>query len=147
MHDIDLLLTLTGGLSAALVLGFIALRLRLPPIVGYLTAGLLIGPHTPGFVANRVLAEQLAEVGVILLMFGVGLHFHLRDLLAVRRVALTGAFGQIAVSIAIGTAAARSFGWSWPAAVLFGTALSVASTVVLTRVLAENSDLHSQTGR
>jgi CPA2 family monovalent cation:H+ antiporter-2 len=147
MHNIDLLVTLTGGLTAALALGFLALKLRLPPIVGYLVAGLLIGPHTPGFVANRVLAEQLAEVGVILLMFGVGLHFHIRDLLAVRRIALTGAFGQIAVSIAIGTAAARSFGWSWPAAALFGTALSVASTVVLTRVLADNGDLHSQTGR
>jgi monovalent cation:H+ antiporter-2, CPA2 family len=147
MHNTDLILTLTSGLAFALVFGFIALRLRLPPIVGYLIAGLLIGPYTPGYTANREIAEQLAEIGVILLMFGIGLHFHVKDLLKVRGVAVTGALTQIAVATALGSIAGRSFGWPWPAAVLFGIALSVASTVVLTRVLSDNRDLQSQTGR
>lgn len=147
MHNIDLILTLTGGLGVALALGFVALQLRLPPIVGYLMAGLLIGPHTPGFVANRALADQLAEVGIILLMFGVGLHFHIKDLLAVRNVALTGALGQIVIATALATVASHGFGWSWHAAIVFGVALSVASTVVLIRVLADNRDLHSHSGR
>lgn len=147
MHNIDLILTLTTALSAALVLGFLALRMKLPPIVGYMAAGLVIGPHTPGFVANRGMADQLAEIGVILLMFGVGLHFHVKDLLAVRRVAITGALVQIAAATFLGALAGRSFGWSWEAGAVFGVALSVASTVVLTRVLADNNDLYSQTGR
>lgn len=117
------------------------------PIVGYLLAGLLVGPHTPGFVADATLADQLAEIGVILLMFGVGLHFHLKDLLAVRRVALTGALCQSLAATALGAAAARAFGWGWPAGIVIGLALSVASTVVLTRVLSDHGDLHSRTGR
>src|SRR6185436_14544887 len=110
-------------------------------------AGLLIGPHTPGFIVNRAIAEQLAEVGVILLMFGVGLHFRLNDFLAVRGIAVTGALVQIAAVTALGILAGSRFGWSLPAAAVFGIALSVASTVVVTRVLADNSDLQSQVGR
>src|SRR5205814_714947 len=140
--NIDLILTITGGLAVALAFGYVTHRLRLSPIVGYLLAGVAVGPHTPGFVADRHLAEQLAEVGVILLMFGVGLHFHLGDLLAVRRVAVPGAVGQSLVATLLGVAAARAFGWDWAAGVVFGLALSVASTVVLTRVLADNRDLH-----
>ena len=97
-HNLDLLLTLTGGLSAALALGLVTQWLRLSPIVGYLLAGVMVGPFTPGFVAHAAIAEQLAEIGVILLMFGVGLHFHLRELLAVRRVAIPGALAQIVVA-------------------------------------------------
>ena len=147
MHNLDLILTLTAGLTVALACGLLALRLKLPPIVGYLIAGMIIGPHTPGFVGNRAIADQLAEIGVILLMFGVGLHFHLKDLLAVRGVAITGALVQIAVASVCGAFAARSFGWSWAAGAIFGVALSVASTVVLTRVLSDNHDLQSRTGR
>src|SRR6266540_6919426 len=102
MSHLDLILTLTGGLAAALVLGYLTHRLGLSPIVGYLLGGIAVGPHTPGFVANRVLADQLAEIGVILLMFGVGLHFHLRDLLAVRRIAITGALVQIVSATTLG---------------------------------------------
>jgi len=147
MHNADLILTLTAGLSAALVFGFLALKVRLPPMVGYLVAGLLLGPYTPGFVADRRLAEQFAEIGVILLMFGVGLQFHVKDLLAVRRIAVTGALTQIAWATTLGALAARAFGWSWPAAIVFGMAPAVASTVVLTRVLTDNGDLQSRTGR
>src|SRR5919199_3647759 len=103
MHgNLDLILTLTGSLAAALVLGYVTHRLGLSPIVGYLLAGVAVGPKTPGFVANRELAEQLAEVGVILLMFGVGLHFHLKELLGVRRVAVPGAIAQSATATALG---------------------------------------------
>src|SRR5918999_5559191 len=94
MHNIELILTLTGGLAAALICGYVTFRLGLSPIVGYLIAGFLVGPNTPGFVANQHLADQFAEVGVILLMFGVGLQFHIKELLAVRRVALPGALGR-----------------------------------------------------
>ena len=146
MHNIDLILTLTGGLAAALALGYVTHRLGLSPLVGYLLAGIAVGPYTPGFVADRHLAEQLAEVGVILLMFGVGLHFHLEDLLAVRRVAIPGAIVQSAVATGLGAWVARMFGWSWSAGVVFGLALSVASTVVLVRVLADHRDLHTPTG-
>lgn len=145
-HNIDLILTLTGGLTAALVLGFLTQRARLSPIVGYLLAGIIVGPFTPGFVANKDIAAQFAEIGVILLMFGVGLHFHLKDLLAVRKVAIPGALVQIAVATALGAVVTRMFGWSWTAGVVFGMAISVASTVVLTRVLADHNDLHTPTG-
>ena len=104
MHSTDLILTLTGGLVGALIFGYVTQRLKLSPIVGYLVAGLVIGPHTPGFVANQAIAEQLAEVGVILLMFGVGLQFHVEELLAVRRVAVPGAVVQSAVATALGVA-------------------------------------------
>ncbi|HVK12172.1 MAG TPA: cation:proton antiporter, partial [Gemmataceae bacterium] len=146
MHDNDLILTLAGGLAAALVAGYVTHRVGLSPIVGYLAAGIAVGPHTPGFVADVHLAEQLAEVGVILLMFGVGLHFHLEELLAVRRVAVPGAVVQSLVATVLGALVARSFGWDWRAGVVFGLALSVASTVVLTRVLTDNNDLHTPTG-
>lgn len=108
MHNPDLVLTLTAGFAVALVFGFLALRFRLPSIVGYLLAGLLLGPYTPGYIANHEIAQQLAEIGVILLMFGVGLHFHLKDLLAVRRVALTGAICEITILASVGTAVSRS---------------------------------------
>ena len=146
MHAYDLILTLTGGLSAALVLGFLTQRIGLSPIVGYLLAGTLVGPHTPGFVADAGLAEQLAEIGVILLMFGVGLQFHVEELLAVRKVAVPGAIGQSAVATVLGMLLARSFGWDWAAGLVFGMALAVASTVVLIRVLADNNDLHTPAG-
>jgi CPA2 family monovalent cation:H+ antiporter-2 len=146
MHAYDLILTLTGGLSAALALGYVTQRLGLSPIVGYLLAGTLVGPYTPGFVADHALAEQLAEVGVILLMFGVGLQFHLEELLAVRGVAVPGAIAQSAVATGLGAVLARSVGWSWPAGVIFGMALAVASTVVLVRVLADHNDLHTPSG-
>jgi monovalent cation:H+ antiporter-2, CPA2 family len=146
MHAYDLILTLTGGLSAALVLGYITQRLGLSPIVGYLLAGTLVGPHTPGFVANAMLAEQLAEIGVILLMFGVGLQFHIAELLAVRRVAVPGAIAQSAVATVLGALLGRAFGWEWSAGIVFGMALSVASTVVLVRVLSDNNDLHTPAG-
>ena len=146
MHAYNLILTLTGGLCAALVLGYITQRLSLSPIVGYLLAGTLVGPHTPGFVADAEIAEQLAEIGVILLMFGVGLQFHLDELLAVRRVAVPGAIAQSLVATALGTLLGRAFGWDWPAGLVFGMALSVASTVVLARVLADNNDLHTPAG-
>src|SRR5262249_52760665 len=146
MHSIDLILTLTAGLSAALVLGYITQRIGLSPIVGYLLAGTLVGPHTPGFVANTSIAEQLAEVGVILLMFGVGLQLHVEELLAVRRVALPGAVGQSAVATGLGALIGWGFGWGWSAGIIFGMALSVASTVVLIRILSDNHDLHTPTG-
>ncbi len=147
MHaNLDLILTLTGGLSAALVLGYITQRLGLSPIVGYLLAGIAVGPTTPGFVANRDVADQLAEVGVILLMFGVGLQFHLKELLAVRRIAIPGAVFQSLVATVLGAVIARALGWDWTAGLVFGLAISVASTVVLVRVLADNNDLHTPTG-
>src|SRR5207249_3275678 len=146
MPHLDLILTVTGGLAAALVLGYLTHRLGLSPIVGYLVAGTLVGPHTPGFVANSALADELAEIGVVLLMFGVGLQFHIQELLAVRRVAVPGAIVQSIVATALGAAVARAFGWTWPASVVFGVALSVASTVVLVRVLTDNHELHTPTG-
>jgi monovalent cation:H+ antiporter-2, CPA2 family len=146
MHEYTLILTLTGGLASALALGYVTQRLGLSPIVGYLLAGTLVGPHTPGFVADSTLAEELAEVGVILLMFGVGLQFHVEELFAVRRVAIPGAVAQSAIATALGVALARAFGWDWPAGLLFGLALSVASTVVLVRVLSDNNDLHTPSG-
>src|SRR5215813_10281953 len=133
MHNFDLIATLAGGFIGALALGYVTHRMGWSPIVGYLLAGILVGPHTPGFVANRELAEQLAEVGVILLMFGVGLHFHLKELLEVRRVAVPGAVGQSLVATLLGGLVAWAFGWGWAAGLVFGLAISVASTVVLLR--------------
>lgn len=145
-HDIDLIFTLTGGLTAALVLGFITHRIGLSPIVGYLVAGILVGPFTPGFVADKPLADQLAEIGVILLMFGVGLHFHVRDLWEMRKVAVPGALVQIAVATALGALVGQIAGWSRGASIIFGLAISVASTVVLTRVLTDGKILHTPSG-
>jgi len=146
VHGVDLILTLTGGLVAALVGGYITQRLKLSPIVGYILAGLVIGPYTPGFVADRQSAEQLAEVGVILLMFGVGLQLHIEDLLAVKRVAIPGAIFQSLVATAIGAVVVVNAGWGLSAGIVYGVALSVASTVVLVRVLADNRQLHTPTG-
>jgi CPA2 family monovalent cation:H+ antiporter-2 len=146
MHSYDLILTLSSGLGAALILGYVTHRLGLSPIVGYLLAGTLVGPHTPGFVADSALAEQLAEVGVILLMFGVGLQFHIEELLAVRRIAAPGALAQSLVATLLGALLARAFGWEWSAGLVFGMALAVASTVVLVRILSDNNDLHTQAG-
>src|SRR5205823_8277751 len=143
MHHLDLILTLTGGLATALMLGYLTHRLGLSPIVGYLVGGILVGPHTPGFVANQALAEQLAEVGVILLMFGVGLQFHLNELLAVRQVAVPGALGRSVIITLLGTLVGVAYGWGWSAGLVFGLTLSVASTVVLLRVLADNGDLQT----
>jgi CPA2 family monovalent cation:H+ antiporter-2 len=139
--------TIAGSLAFAFVGGFIAVRLHLPPLVGYLLAGIAVGPYTPGFVADAKLAQQLAEIGVILLMFGVGMHFSVRDLLAVRGVALPGAIAQIAVATALGVGVAYSWGWSVGAGLVFGLALSVASTVVLLRALEAQGRLKSGDGR
>jgi len=146
-HETTLVATLAVGLAVAFLFGFAAARLRLPPLVGYLVAGVVVGPFTPGFVADSRLAGQLAEVGVILLMFGVGLHFSFRDLAAVRRIALPGAAIQIAVIAAAGAGVARLWGWSGGAAVVFGLALSVGSTVVLLRALEGRGSLDSVNGR
>ena len=145
-HEVDLILTLAGGLSAALVLGFITQKLHLSPLVGYLLAGILVGPHSPGFVADASTAAQCAEIGVILLMFGVGLHFHLKDLLAVSGIALCGAAVQISLATFAGMGLMHLFGFSPLAGAVYGMAISVASTVVLTRVLADNHTLHTHTG-
>jgi monovalent cation:H+ antiporter-2, CPA2 family len=142
-----LLVTLAGAFGVAFVLGVLVTKLRLPPLVGYLLAGLVLGPHSPGFVADIDLAQQLAEVGVILLMFGVGLHFSPGDLQKVRRVALPGALLQMAIAFALGFFTARSWGWSSPAAVVFGLSLCVASTVVVLRVLEDRGLLDSFDGR
>jgi monovalent cation:H+ antiporter-2, CPA2 family len=145
-HNLDLIMTLVGGFTAALICGYISSRLGLSPIVGYLVAGILIGPYTPGFVADENLASQMSEIGVILLMFGVGLQFHIKELLAVKRVAIPGAIAQIAAATALGALTMHLFGWSWKAGIVFGLAISVASTVVLIRVLSDNNALHSRAG-
>jgi CPA2 family monovalent cation:H+ antiporter-2 len=147
MHDSTLISTLAVGLSAALIGGIIAAKLRLPPLVGYLLAGLAVGPNTPGFVADSHIAPQLAEVGVILLMFGVGIHFAPRDLLAVRRIALPGAIGQVAVATLLGIGLAQWWNWTLGEGIVFGLALSVASTVVLLRALESRSAVDSEDGR
>jgi CPA2 family monovalent cation:H+ antiporter-2 len=142
-----LITTIAAAFGLALILGFIAVRLRLPALVGYLIAGVIIGPATPGFVADIELSRQLAEIGVMLLMFGVGLHFSLDELLAVRRIALPGAIAQIAVATALGMAVTSFWGWSFGAGIVFGLALSVASTVVLLRALEDRGVLDSINGR
>ena len=146
MHDLPLITTIAAAFTAAWVLGLITQRLRLSPIVGYLLAGVTIGPHTPGFVGDVKLAHQLSEIGVILLMFGVGLHFHVRDLLAVRNVAIPGAVGQSLVATLLGVAVAVAFGWTIKSGLVLGMAMAVASTVVLIRVLTDNRMLDSTHG-
>ena len=145
-HDLPLITTIAAAFTAAWVLGLITQRLRLSPIVGYLLAGIAIGPHTPGFVGDASLAPQLAELGVILLMFGVGLHFHLEDLLAVRNVALPGAVGQSLIATLLGVAVALAAGWSFKSGLVLGMAMAVASTVVLIRVLTDNRQLETTAG-
>jgi len=146
-HEISLITTVAAGLGLALIIGFAATRLGLPPLVGYLVAGIIIGPGTPGFVADIELASQLAEIGVMLMMFGVGLHFSIQDLLAVRRIAIPGALVQIGVATVLGAATALWWGWSAGAALVFGLSLSVASTVVLLRALEARGVLSSLNGR
>jgi CPA2 family monovalent cation:H+ antiporter-2 len=146
-HDVPLIATIAVSLAFAFAGGLLAVRLRLPPVVGYLLAGIVVGPFTPGFVADAHLAPQLAEIGVILLMFGVGMHFSIRDLFAVRRVALPGAFTQIIVATALGAGMAILWGWSLGAGIIFGLSLSVASTVVLLRALEDRDMINSNGGR
>ena len=134
-HHTPLIATIVVGLVLAFGLGALAHRFRISPLVGYLLAGILMGPYTPGFVADQDLANQLAEIGVILLMFGVGLHFSLNDLLSVRALAIPGAIGQIAIATLLGMALAHALGWGLGAGLVFGLALSVASTVVLLRAM------------
>lgn len=146
-HHTPLIATIVAGLVVAFVMGAVAHRLRVSPVAGYLFAGVLIGPFTPGFVADTELATELAEIGVILLMFGVGLHFSLKDLLSVRKIAVPGALAQIAVATLLGLALARFLGWSLPAGLIFGLALSVASTVVLLRALQARDAVKTERGR
>ena len=146
MHDLPLISTLAGGLAAALVFGWVTQRLGLSTLVGYMLAGILVGPYTPGFVADANLATQMAEIGVILLMFSVGMHFHPQELLRVWRIAVPGAVAQSAVATVAGWAVARAFGWSDAAGIVFGMALAVASTVVLMRMLVDQDRLSTRAG-
>ena len=146
-HGTPLITLMSVGLGLAFVFGMIATRLRLSPLVGYLIAGVVIGPFTPGYVADAHLASELAEMGVILLMFGVGLHFSLDDLMSVRKIALPGAVVQIAVATLLGLGMGIMMGWTVEAGIVFGLALSVASTVVLLRALQERHVMHTKKGK
>ncbi|WP_406873375.1 YbaL family putative K(+) efflux transporter [Aminobacter sp. P9b] len=146
-HDTPLIATIVAGLGLAFIFGALANRFRVPPLVGYLIAGVLVGPNTPGFVADQELALELAEIGVILLMFGVGLHFSLKDLLSVRAIAVPGAVVQISFATVLGVGLAWMLGWSLGAGLVFGLALSVASTVVLLRALQERRMIETERGR
>ncbi|HDU1553038.1 TPA: cation:proton antiporter [Klebsiella pneumoniae] len=146
-HATPLITTIVGGLVLAFILGMIANKLRISPLVGYLLAGVLAGPFTPGFVADTKLAPELAELGVILLMFGVGLHFSLKDLMAVKSIAIPGAIAQIAVATLLGMALSAALGWSLMTGIVFGLCLSTASTVVLLRTLEERQLIDSQRGQ
>ena len=146
-HNISLITTLAAGFGIALVLGLIAERLKLPALVGYLVTGILIGPATPGFVADVGIAAQLSEIGVMLLMFGVGLHFSIRDLLAVKRIAVPGAVVQMSIATVLGMAVSWWWGWEWGHGLLFGLSLSCASTVVLLKALESHGVLDSMNGR
>ena len=146
-HDVTLIATFAVGFVLAFAFGYIANRFRLPPLVGYLIAGVVIGVFAPDLVANAEIAGQLAEIGVILLMFGVGLHFSVADLMAVRRVAIPGAVAQIVVATAVGTAMAMLWGWTLGAGIVLGLCLSVASTVVLLKALEERNAVKTTNGR
>jgi len=146
-HETPLIATIVVGLGLAFVFGTIAQRFRIPPLVGYLLAGVAVGPFTPGFVADQALATELSELGIILLMFGVGLHFSLQDLLSVRNIAVPGAVVQIAVATLMGLGLSWLMGWSVGAGLVFGLALSVASTVVLLRALQERRLMETDRGR
>ena len=146
-HDISLIAILAVGFGLALIFGYLANLLKMPPLMGYLIAGILIGPSTPGFQADMGLATQLAEIGVMLLMFGVGLHFSLQDLMSVRKIAIPGAIFQILAAVVLGGAVALFWGWSIEAALVFGLSLSVASTVVLLKALESRGILDSANGR
>lgn len=146
MHELSVLITFSVGLAVALLFGYIAVRLKISPIIGYLLAGVAVGPFTPGVVVNRGVAEQFAEIGVILLLFGIGLRFHLRELIAVWRIALPGALIQSTASTLAVAAALHLTGWAWTPGLILGMAISVASTVVMALVLAEWGDLHARVG-
>lgn len=146
-HDLPLVSTIAVGLSLAFILGMVASKLRIPPIVGYLLAGIIIGPFTPGFVADTDLANELAEIGIVLLMFGVGLHFSVKDLMEVKRIAIPGAITQMGAAIAMGAGLSYLWGWSLPSGIVFGLALSVASTVVLLRSLEEHNLMQTANGQ
>lgn len=146
-HDVDLIILLAVGFGVALIFGYIAARLRLPPLIGYLIAGIIISPNTPGIEADIHLANQLAELGVMFLMFGVGMHFSLNDLLLVRRIALPGAILQIAVATLLGVGVSMLWGWSFGSALVFGLSLSCASTVVLLKALGDRGLLDSVNGK
>lgn len=146
-HDVELIILLAVGFGLALIFGYIAARLRLPPLIGYLVAGMLISPNTPGVVGDIHLANQLAELGVMFLMFGVGMHFSLGDLMQVRRIALPGAILQIAVATLLGVGVTMMWGWSFGSALVFGLSLSCASTVVLLKALGDRGLLDSVNGK
>ena len=146
MHDLTVLITFAVGLAGALLFGYIAVRLRVSPIIGYLLAGVAVGPFTPGVVVNHAVAEQFAEIGVILLLFGIGLRFHLHELFAVWRIALPGALIQSTVSTVVLAWGLLLLGWTWTSGLILGMAISVASTVVMALVLAEWRDLHARIG-
>src|SRR4051812_46199516 len=146
-HHTSLIVTLVAGLGLASICGTLANRLRLSPLVGYLLAGVLVGPFTPGFVADQDLSNELSEIGVILLMFGVGLHFSLKDLMSVKNIAIPGALVQITVATLMGMGLSWLTGWSWGAGLIFGLALSVASTVVLLRALEARQLIDSRRGK
>lgn len=146
-HNTSLIATLAIGFSIAWVLGFLAERIKVPALVGYLIAGIIVGPATPGFVADVHLATQLSEIGVMLLMFGVGLHFSLKDLLAVKRIALPGAIAQMGLATALGMGVAGLWGWSWGSGLVLGLSLSCASTVVLLKALETRGILESINGQ
>jgi CPA2 family monovalent cation:H+ antiporter-2 len=146
VHDLSLIATIAAAFTAAWVLGLLTQWLRLSPIVGYLLAGVIIGPYTPGFVGDVHIAQQLAEVGVILLMFGVGLHFHLKDLVAVRKIAIPGAVGQSLIATVLAVVVFSLFGMPAKTGAVLGMAMAVASTVVLMRVLMDANVLDSPQG-
>ena len=146
-HDVELIVLLAVGFGLALIFGYIAARLRLPPLVGYLIAGIIISPNTPGVVGDVHLANQLAELGVMFLMFGVGMHFSLKDLMQVRRIALPGAVLQITVATLLGIGVTMLWGWSFGSALVFGLSLSCASTVVLLKALGDRGLLDSVNGK
>ncbi len=142
----ELLSTLAIGLAIALVFGVVAQKIKISPIVGYLIAGIIVSPNSPGISADYNVVKECAEVGIILLMFSVGMHFKLSDLIAVKKIAICGAISQIAVSTLISAVLVKFLGWSWTAGIVFGISISVASTVVLTRVLSDNKTLNTPTG-
>ena len=146
-HDVDLIILLAVGFGLALIFGYIAARIRLPPLIGYLVAGIVISPNTPGIVGDIHLANQLAELGVMFLMFGVGMHFSLTDLMQVRRIALPGAVLQIAVATLLGIGVSMIWGWNFGSALVFGLSLSCASTVVLLKALGDRGLINSVNGK
>ncbi|MFQ2708519.1 cation:proton antiporter [Aeromonas caviae] len=146
-HSLPLITTLVGGLVLAYLFGMLASRLRISPMVGYLAAGVVCGPFTPGYVADLRLAPELAEIGVILLMFGVGLHFSVKDLLSVKHIAIPGAIVQITLATLLGLGLSQLLDWTVTAGLVFGLALSTASTVVLLRALESRGQLDTNEGR